>query len=403
MRAGVRRNGLAPAYLALAALLSLYSWALFALSFHHDGLLPPRFNAPGIDYMVFYTAARDVLRGDEAGLWDAAAFTARLNHDFARWLTAPLPPHPWVYPPPFLLLLLPFARLSFAASYAAFMLATLAAAACGAWVAAGGPRMRVAWLLVLGFAPATAIDMIAGQNALLTAAILLGGLGVLERRPFLGGMILGAMIYKPQFAPMIPVALAARADRRALLGAGMGASALAIGSAAVLGLSVWRDSLHWALHGGAAFATWVRAGRLLGVSVYAGAARLGAPAPVAQGLQAIAAVGAAACVFAAFRRPLPRPRRHAVLLAATVLAAPHVSPYDTVLLAGAALLLLEAEAGGTGAALPPILPFLLWAAPFFGPSRLMITGCAVPLLAIGAIVQAWRPFAGRACRLPALP
>ena len=375
----MRRSGLVPAYLVLAALLSAYSWALFALSFRHDGLLPPRVNAPGIDYMVFYTAARDMLGGNEAGLWDEAAFGARLNQAFAAWLTAPLPPHPWVYPPPFLLLLMPFALLPFTASYVAFMLTTVAAAAVGASAGAEGRGMRLAWLAVLGFAPATAIDMIAGQNALLTGAILLGGFGLLERRPIFGGVILGMMIYKPQFALMIPVALLARRNWRALPAAALGAAALAGASLALLGAPVWRDWLHWTLHGGGAFATWVRAGRLLGVSVYAGAARLGAPPMVAQGLQVVVAVGAAVSVFAAFRRPLPPPLRQAVLLAATILAAPHVSPYDTVLLAGAALLLVRAEADGAGGHVPAILPFLLWAAPFFGPSRLPVMGCLVPL------------------------
>ncbi len=404
------RSGLHAVYLALAAVLSLYAWALFALAFHHDGLLLPRVNAPGVDYMVFYSAARDVLRGDEAALWQAASFTARLNHDFAAWLTAPLPPHPWVYPPPFLLLLLPFAKLPFAASYGAFMLATFAAAAAGATAGAtegtaeggAGRGMRLGWLALLALAPATALDVLAGQNALLTAALLLGGFGLLPRRPVLGGMVLGAMLYKPQFALMIPVALLARGEWRALLGAALGAAGLAGGSAAVLGLPIWRDFLHWALDGGAEFATWERAGRLLGVSVHAAAARLGAPPSVAAGLQAASAAGAAAAVFAAFRRPLPPPLRLAVLLAATLLAAPHVSPSDTLLLACAAGLLVQAEAGGGGAEVPPILPFLLWAAPFFGPSRLLVTSCAAPLLSLGVMVQAWRPFTGRPRHLPGL-
>ncbi|HET9019110.1 MAG TPA: hypothetical protein VFN46_05960, partial [Acetobacteraceae bacterium] len=100
---------------------------MFLVSFRHDGVLGPHYNAPGVDYMVYYDAARSYLAGDLGLLADGGRFTAHLNRDFAGWLTAPLPLHPWVYPPPFLMLLLPFAFLPFAASYAAFLATTFAA------------------------------------------------------------------------------------------------------------------------------------------------------------------------------------------------------------------------------------------------------------------------------------
>ncbi len=375
------------AYLAVAALLSVYAWAVFVLSFRHDGLIGPRYNAPGTDFMVYHTAARLFRQGGIPLLTQGAAFTARLNRDFAGWLTSPLPPHPWVYPPPFLLLLVPFGRLPFAIAYPGFLAATFAAAVAGAWcVAAGGVR-RVAWIGVLALAPATAIDAVVGQNALLTAGILLGGFGLLRRSPLAGGAVLGAMSYKPQFAMMVPVALIALGQWRALAAAAAGAALLAVLSLALLGTAIWRDWLAWLFAGGDDYATWLEWGRSWGVGVSACAAWLGLPPPAAQALQVLAAIGAAGAVYSAFRRPLVDERRLVVLLGGTVLAAPHVLSYDLVLLAAAAALLFRHVAATPSAFAPPLL-LLLWAAPLLGPPRASPAGFAVPLLAAALVAYA---------------
>ena len=54
--------------------------------------------------------------------------------------------------------------------------------------------------------------MTAGQNGFLTAALIGGTLGLLERRPALAGVCLGLLTYKPQFGLLFPIVLIA--DRR---------------------------------------------------------------------------------------------------------------------------------------------------------------------------------------------
>jgi hypothetical protein len=96
--------------LLLAAILGLLGWALalLVLTWHIDVL------GPGTDWLAFYGAARAYLEGRLALIFDAAAFTAYLNADFAWWLAQPVAFRPWVYPPSFLLLLVPFGGLSLA-------------------------------------------------------------------------------------------------------------------------------------------------------------------------------------------------------------------------------------------------------------------------------------------------
>jgi len=62
--------------------------------------------------------------------------------------------------------------------------------------------------LALAF-PGTFQNFIQGQNGFLSAALLGGGLVILERFPLTGGMLLGALSYKPHLAALIPVALLA--------------------------------------------------------------------------------------------------------------------------------------------------------------------------------------------------
>src|SRR5690242_4115630 len=49
---------------AICIAAGLYGWAVFAGSFHHDGALGPRYNAPGADWMVFFAAARAYFAGN---------------------------------------------------------------------------------------------------------------------------------------------------------------------------------------------------------------------------------------------------------------------------------------------------------------------------------------------------
>ncbi len=126
-----------PALAALMALAALYGWALFVSTFVKPGSIGPNFNAPGTDWMVFHAAARATLDGHIAGIFDGDKFTAFLNAQYKNWLTSPLPFRPWVYPPGFLLLVLPFGAMGFFTAYLLFQFIT-----AGALVGALRSRMH---------------------------------------------------------------------------------------------------------------------------------------------------------------------------------------------------------------------------------------------------------------------
>ena len=89
-----------------------------------------------------------------------------------------------------------------------WLAATLAAYAATLGSILGG---RAGVFLALGF-PAALWNVTAGQNGFLTATLIGGTLGLLERHPALAGVCLGLLSYKPQFGLLFPIVLIA--DRR---------------------------------------------------------------------------------------------------------------------------------------------------------------------------------------------
>ncbi len=331
------------------------------------------------DWMVFYQAASAWHDGDLAVIFDGTRLTALLNQRFADFLAVPLNLHPWVYPPSFLLFIVPFALLPFVASWAVFQLVTFAALAAAFRCIAA---RREVWILVLStlLCPATPFSVFTGQNAFLTAALLVAGIGLAPRRPVLAGVLLGLLSYKPQVCLMVPVALIAARQWRVLAAAATAAGLLALASLAVFGTEAWRYWFDLMLSPSELYQAWVVNGRRAGMSMFAWASVLGASDHVANLVQGAFFVGAAGCTWWIYRRPAPPRLRLALLLAATMLASPHVSTSDAVLLGIAAtIFMLSLQESGPGF-IDAIVSIALWMVPMVNPPIIFPLGLVTPPL-----------------------
>jgi multidrug transporter EmrE-like cation transporter len=378
----IRRADGAPPLSALAITGTLVA-AIFGLAgsvgwvFYVVGLK----GLPGQDWMVFYTAARAYLDGNLALIFNGEWLTAALNHRFADWMAIPLHLQPWVYPPSFLLLFLPFGVLPAEASFALFQGVGFIAAVVAVLYYTKSRDARQLLILSLVLCPAVPFNVMTGQNAFFTIALLVGGFGLISRHPILGGALLGVLTYKPQFCLMVPIALVAAGQWRALASAAAVSLGIALASAAVFGVDLWRAWLEL-VTGGEQYRGWAATGRSNGISVYACAKLLGAPAMLANLLQ-IAAFGAAAgCVYRAFRRSADHPLSFALLLAATMLAAPHASAADAMLLGLSASLFLATATAGKLRSLQAVLAIAVWLCPFLNPPSVFPAGAIVPLLVL---------------------
>src|SRR6185369_16944888 len=178
--------------------------------------------------------------------------------------------------------------------------------------------------------PAAFVNAYNGQNGCWTAALLGGGLCLLERRPGVAGALFGLLIYKPQLGLLIPLALIAGRQWRALASASVTAVLLIALSLALVGPAVWADYLHhadllrrMAIEHGAG--VWHRT-----ISVFVLTRHLGADVAAAYTVQALVAASAAAIVALAWWRDAPANMRYTLLVLGTFLATPYVQDYDLV-------------------------------------------------------------------------
>ncbi|HXQ51799.1 MAG TPA: glycosyltransferase 87 family protein [Stellaceae bacterium] len=338
------------------------------------------------DWAVYYAAGTAAREGKFALLFDFQRFTDYQYATLGPWLIAPPHLHPWLYPPPYLLLLAPLSLLPFAASYASFLLATGAAAVAAlAWRGAGRVMDWPRGLMLLVF-PATFIDALTGQNALLSTALLVGGVRLLERAPAWAGAVLGLLAYKPQLFLLVPVALIAARAWRALAAAALAAAALVLASAAVFSLPswlLWLDEMAGAET--PAYAAWRADTFLRGYSLDVCASLLGLPGPVAMAAQIAASLAAAASVWWVWRRPGAAEARLAVLLVASIVATPHLQAYDMVPLAAALILMFRVSGIGLGEF---VLFAAVWLLPLLRPFNLPSGAILVPAVLAALLVYA---------------
>jgi hypothetical protein len=285
------------------------------------------------DFVNVVAAGHLTLGGEPAAAYDfpvqKAAEVRAVGHDFDGY-------YPWPYPPTFLFVAAALATLPFLAAAIVSLLATLAVYVAAMRTILGSTGIFVA----LGF-PAALWNVTAGQNGFLTAALIGGTLGLLERRPALAGVCLGLLAYKPQFGLLFPLALIA--DRRWLTIAI--AIAVAIGLAALswlaFGGATWQAFVHWMpitshIVFGEGQADWSKLQSLFGlVRAYGGGE------PLAWTVQAAASLALVIAIVWLWRGRAPYDLKAAALAAGTLLATPYLYMYDLVALAVAVAFLLR--------------------------------------------------------------
>ena len=295
----------------------------------------------GTDFSQVWTAGTMVWDGRAAEVWDWQSHFA-VQRDFHGSPTVDI--YGWHYPPPFLLVAAALATLPYIPALILWQAATLAPLV---WLAHRFLERRDAWLFVLA-APVTLVCLAHGHNGFLTALLLGGGLILLDRKPFLAGLLLGCLVYKPQFALVIPLLLLVTRQWRAILGAALSSLALIGLTLAIWGWQVWQafiDSLpltraviiEQGNTGWEKIMSPFSAARSWGVAI--------GPAYIVQGAFTLAAI-AATLWLAATSRPV---RRNAATAATVLIATPYVLDYDyVVLLLGIAFLWKDGEEHGWG-------------------------------------------------------
>jgi hypothetical protein len=177
------------------------------------------------DFGVFWMAGRHAF---DPLLYDSTHFTAA-----QAWWPG-MTPHPFVYPPTFLLLAWPFGLLPF--TLADYLWDGLS---CAAFVLAARLVVRPAAVApILTLCIPVIMAAAYGQSIFFAGASLIAGVALLERKPALAGVLLTlAVCLKPQIAILAPVALVGQPLRATA--AAIGAGVALVAASLVFGPSHW--------------------------------------------------------------------------------------------------------------------------------------------------------------------
>ena len=207
---------------------------LGAQAWHHVGLILA-YQPLGIDFLPMWAAAREVF-SHPGRVYDFTALT-RFQHPLMEHFRGP---RPFVYPPSALLAFLPFSALPFEVANLAWTGLGLVAILWTMFRRLGSPRILT--LFALALTPASVLVLVTGQVTFFVAAFAVAGLYCLRRRPALAGVLFGlAGALKPQALVLLPLALLATREWRALLVAGATVGAIVLVSALVFGAGAWSD------------------------------------------------------------------------------------------------------------------------------------------------------------------
>jgi len=288
-----------------------------------QSLMAPKIKTPvATDYVLHWTASFLALAGEPAAVYDYSRLKI-VEKDVTG--SGPLP---WPYPPTALLVDLPLALWPYFVSLAIWLTVTMGVYLLVLYQIAPH-SLTILWALAFF---GTFVNFAQGQNGFLSAALLGGGLVLLESTPLVGGMLLGLVSYKPQIAALIPLALLIGRRWRALAGAIASGMFLILASAVVFGYDTWAVFLKnipgtitnlyiqplWFAKMPSVFA----ASRLAGYGV--------TTAWIGQGVSMLVAVALLVWIWSSPASPVIRGM---ALVLAILLFSPHIWYYDLTILA----------------------------------------------------------------------
>jgi hypothetical protein len=240
------------------------------------------------------------------------------------------------YPPTFLLLTYPLGFLSYRMAFVLWVLTTLFFYLKAVYAII--PRRAAVIAAAAPFFVAVNADF--GHNGFITAALVGFSLVFLERSPWLSGIFLGVLTYKPHFGLLFPLALIASRNRRAFAGATATSMTLVIGAAIAFGPQGWSSFFHalldrhstlspdatvpLALHSVFGFLRWAGASESVSWTVH---------------LVVAAIVAMSICVV--WAKLIPHSLKAAILCIGSVTVTPYVFFYDLCILSIAVAFLVR--------------------------------------------------------------
>lgn len=289
--------------------------------------------AVSIDFRVFWAAARLAFEGTPLLAFDERQLESIHGIVNDEWML-------WLYPPGFLIALMPLGSFEFGVAWIIFTAASLLAMLAAIRPFSGG--LLPVWL-AFGLAPACFPSIVTGQTSVLWTAGLVGALAAIRAgNPIVAGILIGLLTLKPQLGVLIPIALLACGAWRTIFVAFGTMIAISIAATVFVGTEYWPEMIHM-MRTHMDFMRESISGNGLMVSPYAMLTGLGFSEQVGLSIQwFLTAMSALAVALAWYSPRVCFDMRAAVLLIAIMLSSPYFWYYECTLAAPAALFMLRA-------------------------------------------------------------
>ena len=311
----------------------------------------------GIDYADYYATGRMVIDGNIGQIYNMEAHHAVLESLFGKipYLLE------WIYPPTFLLPIVPLSYLPFHVSLAVWLALSFIPAALAVYFLTG--KNKYAPICLLAF-PGTFLNIRWGQNGFLTAALFGFGVYFVESNPMLAGVMFGLLTFKPQMAIFPFIILFFTKKWKAFGWSAFFAAAFAVLTGLLFGFQTWIDFFSTSLYNAQQLsASWEATN--WGIPTLSTALRV-------MGLNgwgltlALTAVAAFAiyCCVRVWKQTQSYSLRLMALVLCLFLSFPYVSLYDFAILGVPFTLLFFETQKNPKRSFSPLLLCLLWVLPF---------------------------------------
>ena len=286
------------------------------------------------DFGWIWLSGQFAVMGDTSRIFNHVAFSAAQSTLFGRDGAAFF--FPFTYPPTFLFFTYPLGWMPYLVAFAVWIAATLLLYETAVYAII--PRRTALIAAIAPFAVAVNIDF--AHNGFLTAALIGFSLVYLERRPWLSGIFLGLLTYKPHIGVLFPVALLTSRNWRTLGAAAAASAVFGIAAASAFGSEGWWSFFHTlldrqsnlivnpavplALHSVFGFLRWTEA----------------SPAVAWTGHLVVAAI-VAISVGIVWAKPVSYSLKAAILCIGSAMMSPHILFYDLCILSIAVAFLVR--------------------------------------------------------------
>jgi len=305
---------------AVAYALSL-AWRLV----HGQWVILPDGRLRCVDFGWMWLSSRFAVSGNSAQIFDYSTFSAAqialFGHDNCPWIT------PYVYPPTYLFVTYFLGFMPYLIAFGAWVLATLFLYGTAVYTII--PRRAAVIAAMAPFCVAVNADF--GHNAFITAALVGFSLAFLERRPWLSGISLGFLSYKPHIGVLFPLALLTSRNWRALASATVATAIFGIAAAFAFGFEGWASFLHTLLSRQSTLSPDATVPLALH-SVFGLLRWVETSGRVSWGGHLIVAAIVALTVWVVWAKPIPFSLKAAVLCIGSAMVPPYILFYDLCIL-----------------------------------------------------------------------